>query len=69
MGVTAKKNTVTTRSRSKRKARPMTKAEMVKKMLADQQFLHKAIRNGMSLEELEEKYGYKFARLPHIKGQ
>jgi hypothetical protein len=44
----------------------MTKAEMVQKMLADQQFIREARRKGISYEELEEKYGFKFARLSHI---
>ncbi len=43
------------------KAVPMTKAEMVQKMLYDQKFIREAIQKGISFRELTEKYGYKFA--------
>ena len=49
------------RSRRKPAAKPMTKAEMIQKMLADQKFIREAIQNGVSFKELRDKYGYKFA--------
>jgi hypothetical protein len=39
---------------------PMTKADMVRKMLADQQFIREARQKGISFQELREKYGYQF---------
>ncbi len=61
MASTANKSKSVVRSGRKQKAKPMTKAEMVKKMLADQKFIREAIQNGVSFKELREKYGYKFA--------
>ncbi len=49
------------------KAVPMTKAEMVQKMLADQKIIREAIQNGISLKQLEKTHGFKFATLPPIK--
>jgi len=45
------------------KAVPMTKAEMVQKMLYDQKFIRDAIQSGITFKELTEKYGYKFATI------
>ena len=61
MASTANKSKSVVRSGRKQKAKTMTKAEMVKKMLADQKFVREAIQNGVSFKELREKYGYKFA--------
>lgn len=54
---------------SKGKSRPgvLTKAEMVKKMLADQETIRNAFQNGTPLKELEKKHGFKFATLPDPK--
>ena len=54
-----KKKTI--RSRRDSKAKPMTKVEMFQKMLDDQKFIREAIQNGVSFQELKDKYGYKFA--------
>ena len=51
------------RSKRSSKAKPMTKLEMVQKMLADQKIIREAIQNGTSLKELEKTHGFKFARL------
>ncbi|MEO8824149.1 MAG: hypothetical protein ABI366_11320 [Ginsengibacter sp.] len=51
----------TVRSRHGSKAKPMTKVDMFKKMLDDQKFIREAIQNGVSFQELKDKYGYKFA--------
>jgi hypothetical protein len=51
------------------KAVPMTKAEMVQKMLADQKAIREAIQNGTSLVTLEKTHGLKFATLPPIKNK
>ncbi len=56
---TKPKQTIRTKRRSK--AEPMTKLEMVQKMLADQKFIREAIQNGVTFQELKDKYGYKFA--------
>jgi hypothetical protein len=55
--ISSKKST----SKKVAKAVPMTKAEMVQKMLYDQKFIREAIQKGISFKELTEKYGYKFA--------
>ena len=60
--VTTKK-TVRSKRSSKEKAKPMTKLEMVQKMLADQKIIGEALEKGIPLTELEKTYGYKFARL------
>ncbi|MBX9782859.1 MAG: hypothetical protein K2X48_06110 [Chitinophagaceae bacterium] len=60
VSVKAKK---TVRSKRKPKAKPMTKLEMVQKMLADQKFIREAIQNGVTFQELQDKYGYKFATI------
>jgi hypothetical protein len=56
------------RSKRKPNAKPMTKLEMVKKMLADQKIIREAIQSGTPLEQLEKTHGFTFARLPHIPG-
>ncbi len=45
----------------------MTKLEMITKILYDQKFIREAIQNGISFKTLSNKYGYKFATLPHTK--
>lgn len=59
-GVARNTKKTVTRSRSKRTATPMTKAEMLKKMLADQKIIREARKNGISYEELTRMYGFKF---------
>lgn len=55
---------------SKQKAdkpiKQMAKAEMFQKILADQKIIREALQNGVSLKELEQKHGFKFARLQDI---
>jgi hypothetical protein len=51
------------RAKRRPKAKPMTKLEMVQKMLADQKIIGKALEKGISLKQLEKSHGYKFARL------
>ncbi len=59
--VTTKK---TVRSkRSKPKVKPMTKLQMVQKMLADQKIIGEALQQGIPLKQLEKTHGYRFARL------
>jgi hypothetical protein len=53
----------TVRSKRKPKAKPMTRLEMVQKMLADQKIIGEALQKGISLKQLEKSHGYKFARL------
>ena len=53
----------TERSKRRPKAKPMTKLEMVQKMLSDQKFIREAIQNGITFQELKDKYGYKFATI------
>ncbi len=53
----------TVRSQRKPKAKPMTKLEMVQKMLADQKIIGDALQQGISLKQLEKTHGYRFARL------
>ena len=48
-------------AKRKLKAKPMTKLEMIQKMLRDQKTIREAIQNGVSFKELREKHGYKFA--------
>lgn len=67
MATTANRSKTVIRSRRKSKTRPMTKAEMVRKMLADQKIIREAIQNGISLKELEKTHGFKFATLPPVK--
>ena len=57
------------RAKRKTKAKSMTRLEMVQKMLADQKFIREAIQSGISFEELEQKHGFKFARLPRISNK
>ncbi len=61
MAGTINKSKSVIRSRRKPAAKPMTKAEMIQKMLADQKFIREAIQSGVSFKELRDKYGYKFA--------
>lgn len=61
MAGTINKSKSVIRSRRRAVAKPMTKAEMIQKMLADQKFIREAIQNGISFKELRDKYGYKFA--------
>ena len=53
----------TERSKRRSKAKPMTKLEMVQKMLADQKIIGEALQKGISLKQLEKSHGYHFARL------
>lgn len=69
MSTTVKKPKSVVRSRRRSKAKPMTKAEMVQKMLADQKIIREARQKGISYEELEKIHGFKFARLPHLQNQ
>lgn len=39
----------------------MTKAEIFQKIIADQKFIEEARRNGITYQELRDKYGYSFA--------
>jgi hypothetical protein len=55
------------RTKRSRKAKPMAKSEMIKKMLADQKIIKLAIQNGTPLKELEKTHGFKFATLPDPK--
>lgn len=59
----------TVHSKRSPNAKPMTRLEMVQKMLADQKFIHNSIQSGVSFEELEQKNGFKFARLPRISNK
>jgi ribosomal protein L31E len=61
MADTVKKNKLVVRKKRSKKAVPLTKAEMVQKMFADQKFIREAIHNCVSFKELREKHGYKFA--------
>ena len=54
------------RSKRRAKAKPMTNVEILQRMMADQKFIREAIQSGVTFEELEQKNGFKFARLPHI---
>ena len=51
------------RAKRRPKAKPMTRLEMVQKMLTDQKIIGEALQNGIPLEQLEKTHGYKFARL------
>ena len=61
MSSVAVKSKKVVRASRKPKAKPMTKLEMVQKMLADQKFIQEAIQNGVTFQELKDKYGFKFA--------
>jgi len=61
MATTIVKPKKTVRAKRRPKAKPMTRLEMVQKMLADQKFIREAIQNGVTFQELKDKYGYKFA--------
>jgi hypothetical protein len=69
MATTATKSKIVIRKKRKAKAAPMTKVEMMQKMLADQKLIREARQNGISFEELEKTYGFKFARLPNISNK
>jgi hypothetical protein len=56
-------------SKRRAKAKPMTKIEILQKIIADQKFIREAIQSGISFEELEQKHGFKFARLPRISNK
>lgn len=45
------------------KIKPLSKEELVKKMLKDQKIIREALQKGISLKELEKTHGFKFARL------
>jgi hypothetical protein len=64
VSVNAKK---TVRSKRRPKAKPMTKLEMVQKMLSDQKIIHEALQNGIPLKELKKTHGLTFATLPDPK--
>jgi hypothetical protein len=64
VSVKAKK---TVRTKRRAKAKPMTKLEMVQKMLADQKIIREAIQNGIPLKELKKTHGLTFATLPNPK--
>jgi hypothetical protein len=55
------------RVRRKPKVKPMTRLEMVQKMLADQKAIREAIQNGVPLKELKKTHGLTFAPLPNPK--
>jgi hypothetical protein len=57
----------TVRSKRRPKAKPLTRLEMVQKMLADQKTIREALQNGIPLEQLEKTHGFKFAILPSPK--
>ena len=62
-GVARNTKKTVTRSRSKRSVTPMTKAEMLQKMLADQKIIREARKNGISYEALTRMYGFKFTTI------
>ncbi len=51
------------RAKRKAKIRPLTKLEMLQKMLADQKFIRESIQNGVSFKELKEKHGFRFTTI------
>jgi hypothetical protein len=55
------------RAKRKPKVKPMTRLEMVQKMLADQKAIREAIQNGIPLKELKKTHGLTFATLPDPK--
>lgn len=55
------------RSKRTTKAKPMSRLEMVQKMLADRKIIGEALQKGIPLEQLEKTHGYKFAILPDPK--
>ena len=55
------------RANCKPKVKPMTRLEMVQKMLADQKIIREALQNDIPLEQLEKTHGFKFAILPDPK--
>ena len=63
MATTIVKPKKTVRSKRSPKTKPMTRLEMIQKMLADQKFIREAIQNGVTFQELKDKYGYKFATI------
>ena len=69
MSSVAVKSKKVVRASRKPKTNPMTKLEMVQKMLADQKIIGDALQKGISLEQLEKTHGFKFARLPYISNK
>jgi hypothetical protein len=67
MASTANKSRSSVRSSRKKKAKTMTKIEMVQKMLSDQKVIREAVQKGVSLKELEKTHDFKFATLPPVK--
>ena len=67
MATTIVKPKKTVRSKRRPNAKPMTKLEMVQKMLADQKIIREAIQNGIPLKELKKTHGLTFATLPNPK--
>ena len=55
------------RAKRRPKLKPMTRLEMVQKMLADQKIIREALQNDIPLEQLEKTHGFKFAILPDPK--
>jgi hypothetical protein len=53
--------------KKKSNTKRMTRSEMVKKMLADQNIIRDAVQKGIPLKELQKKYGFKFVSLPSVK--
>ncbi|HMR84072.1 MAG TPA: hypothetical protein PKE30_13110 [Niabella sp.] len=53
--------------RGSHKPQPMTKAEMLQKMIKDQETIRTALQNGLTLKELQGKHGFEFATLPDIE--
>jgi hypothetical protein len=51
--------------RSKRtpKVKPLTKFEMLQKMIADQKLIRECIQQGMTPNEITKKYGFRFATI------
>ncbi len=67
MALATVKTKKTVRSKRSPKAKPMTRLEMVQKMLADQKIIREALQNGIPLKQLEKTHGFKFAILPDPK--
>lgn len=65
VGIAKKTNSGIRNKKSKNK--PMSRNEMVKKMLEDQKIIKNALENGIPLKELQIKHGFKFASLPSVK--
>ncbi len=63
MATTVIKPKKSVRAKRRPKAKPMTRLEMVQKMLSDQKIIGEALQKGISLKQLEKSHGYHFARL------